>query len=442
MSQPSTRPSNNLTALSAHQKRQLAASVRAVVGVDAGKFAHTLVVRPAGGADSRPMSVPVTREGFERAVAAIHAAAPAAPPADVLVGLEFAGTYGFTFAHYLHDQGYQVVSVLAAHTKHRKEVTHNQAIKTDAKDAAVITDLVAQGKFVGFAFLAQPYAELRYLVSAREHVTTLRNAALTRLIAVLDVVFPEYERLFGDLAKPTALAVLAAFPGPAALLAAPKRRVLAVLHRASRGHVGPERYEALMAAARDTLALPGAQGVLKDELPLIIARLELCDAQLATLKQRMIATMRELPEAAALLTIPGVAPVTAATFLGCVGDPTAYTSSAQILKLAGLSLVERSSGVTQGRRRLSKRGKPVLRRHAFMFALRSVRADGLYRTEFERLLKNTGGKKLPALAAISRKALRLMFRVACECRPYVPAAEWKAAGDRPGSAAAADRSAA
>ena len=89
MSQPSS-----LTALSAHEKRQLAAHTGAVVGVDAGKFAHTLVVRPAGGADAKPVSFPVTREGFETALTAIHAAAPGVAPRDILVGIEFAGTYG------------------------------------------------------------------------------------------------------------------------------------------------------------------------------------------------------------------------------------------------------------------------------------------------------------------------------------------------------------
>jgi transposase len=118
--------------------------------------------------------------------------------------------------------------------------------------------------------------------------------------------------------------------------------------------------------------------------------------------------------------------VTAATFLGSVGDPRSYTCAAQVLKLGGLSLVESSSGITQGRRHLSKRGKPTLRKAAFMFALRSVRKDGLYRAEYERLLRNNGGVKLAALAAISRKALKLMFRVARECRAYVPADEWDA----------------
>lgn len=420
----------SLTTLSPHEKRQCALAVRAVVGVDAGKYAHTLVIRPRSGPDSKPLTVPVTRDGFDCATAAIRAAVPGAEPGDVLVGIEFAGTYGFTLAHHLHALGYGVVSVLASHTKRWKEVTHQQALKTDAKDAVVIADLVAQGKFVGFAFLQAPYAELRYLVSAREHVTTLRNAAITRLISVLDVVFPEYERLFAQIEKPTALALLKAFPGPAALLAAPKRRVLRVLKEASRGHLGTGRYDALMHAAQQTLGLPGAQGVLKDELPLIIARLELCNAQLAELKRRMTAVMQDLPAAQALLTIPWVAPVTAGTFLGCVGDPKAYAAAGQVLKLAGLSLVERSSGITQGRRRISKRGKPVLRRHAFMFALRGVRADGIFRADFERLLRSNGGRKLPALAAISRKALRLMFRIARDARPYVAAPQWQAAGRR------------
>lgn len=410
--------------MTAHEKRQRAAAARAVVGVDAGKYEHTLVIRPAGAPDSRPVSFPVSRDGFATALTAIRTAVPGAAPDDFLVGIEFAGVYGFTFAHYLHTQGFGIVSVLAAHTKHWKEVTHNQALKTDAKDALVITDLVAQGKFVGFAFLDQPYAELRYLVSAREHVTTLRYAAITRLTSVLDVVFPEYQQIFAVLHQPTALAVLEAFPGPAALLAAPKRKVLTVLRKASRNHLGDARYEELFTAAQNSLALPGAQGMLKDEIPLIIERLRLSNAQLGTITERMIAVLAPLPEAAALLTIPWVAPVTAATFLGCIGDPRAYSCAAQILKLAGLSLVERSSGITQGRQRISKRGRPVLRRHAFMFALRSVRHDGIYRAEFERLLRNNGGRKIAALTALSRKALRLMFRVAQERRPYVPADEW------------------
>lgn len=63
-----------------------------------------------------------------------------------------------------------------------------------------------------------------------------------------------------------------------------------------------------------------------------------------------------------------------------------------------------------------------IRRQAFMFALRSVRkTDGIFRDTYDRILANNGGRKMPALAAISRRALRLMFRVARERRLYTMA---------------------
>jgi hypothetical protein len=63
-----------------------------------------------------------------------------------------------------------------------------------------------------------------------------------------------------------------------------------------------------------------------------------------------------------------------------------------------------------------------------MFALRGVHKDGLFRAEFERLLKNKGGVKLAALAAISRKAIKLLFRVAGSADPTSPPGSGKPPG--------------
>ncbi len=93
--------------------------------------------------------------------------------------------------------------------------------------------------------------------------------------------------------------------------------------------------------------------------------------------------MEPLPEAQAVLSIPGVAPVAAAIFLGSIGDPKAYQSSRQILALAGLTLVEDSSGTRVGAVRISKEGRPLMRRLAFMLGLVAIRKKGIYRKEFE-----------------------------------------------------------
>jgi transposase len=404
---------------SSKQARQrVRAQSAGAVGVDAGKFKHCLVVRPRGGADSRPVTFTATREGFDEAAEKILRLSGGVPPEEILVGIEFAGVYGFTLAYYLHQRGFQVVSVLAAHSKKWKEVVHSQALKTDEKDAGTITDLVAIGQFVSFPFLKKEYAELRYLVSARENVSVQRSAARTRLKAVLQVVWPEYEKTFPNFHYVTPLKLLARYPGPGDLLKAPKRQVMKLIKEISRNHLGERTYQELVDAAQRTVGLPLAQGALKGEIPLLIEQIDVFARQMDLIESRMEEILQTLPEAECLLTIPGVAPVSAAVFLGLIGDPQAYESSRQVLKLAGLSLVERSSGTRKGQQRISRRGKPLLRRQAFMLALAAVRSDGMFRRRFEAHVARNGGRKLPVIVAISRDMLCLMFSIARERRHY------------------------
>lgn len=414
------------------EKRELAQRAAAVVGVDAGKYHHALVVRPRGRPDSRPLTIPTTRVGFDQALAFIagQLADTDAAAGEVVVGIEFAGSYGFTFAHYLRAAGsrYRVVSILPAHTKRWKEVTHRQPLKTDAKDALGICDLAAQGHFVSFPFFTPAYAELRYLLSAREKLSTLRRGVITRLRTALDIVFPEFTEIFLCLTKRTARAVLRAYPGPAALLAAKRRPLLALLKAESRNHFKRPQLERLLEAARTTVALPSAQGAVAAEIPLLIARLDLYEAQMRLLEARMTEVTATLPAARALLTVPNVGPVSAATFLGSIGDPGAYDSARQIVALAGLALVERSSGILKGEKRISKRGRPVLRKHAHMFAVRSVQQGGIFRPEYEALLARNGHRTIPALTAIARMGLRLLFSIARDARAWTPVPPPRAAG--------------
>src|SRR5690242_15076529 len=103
--------------MQAFEKREIARKAAAVVGVDAGKFQHAMVIRPRASADSRPFLFPTTRAGFDRAISAMYEAAQGID-GEIIVGIEFAGAYGFTFAHYLHSREFhiRVVSVLASHT--------------------------------------------------------------------------------------------------------------------------------------------------------------------------------------------------------------------------------------------------------------------------------------------------------------------------------------
>lgn len=403
-----------------HRQRQRAQNAAALVGVDAGKFTHALVVRPRGGMDSKPFTFRTTRQDFDRAKEFILQQAGGIVPEEIMVGIEFAGVYGFTLARYLHLQGLQVVSVLPASTKAWSRAHHRLPVKTDPKDAATVVDLVSQGTYVHFPFLGPKYAELRYLVSHRDRLSLLRNGALTRLKALLQIVFPEFESVFKQLHKPTAAALLSAYPSPDDLIAAPKQKVMKLLKAKSRNHVKAAKYEALLEAARTTVALRNDLSALKEEVRMLLEQIAFYERQIERLEGSMVETMHGMPEAEALMTIPGVAPVTAAVFLGSLGDVRAYSSVREVIRLAGLTLTENSSGIRTGRPKGSRYGKPLLRRHAFLLAVRMIRSDGLYRAQYATMVKRNGGRTMPALVAISREVLRLMFAIARERRPFTP----------------------
>ena len=400
------------------EKRMRAQSAAAVVGIDAGKVRHAIAVRPRGAPDSKPILFDATRAGFETALETIRAHAPEAQPSETLVGIEFAGNYGFTLAHFLAERGYGVVSVLGSHSKRWKDVRHNQSLKSDPADALTITDLAAQGNFVSFPFLDPVYADLRYLVSHRERLSKLRTGVIARLRDVLQVVWPEFERRFPNFNKKTPIELLKAYPTPEAFLAARKTRVVRLLRDVSRGHLGEGCYAELRHGAQGTIALPGAAGVLTHEIGLQLELFAAYDDQIAKVESLMAESVRSVPEGRALLTIPKLGAVTAAVFLGSLGDPQAYESSRQVLRVGGLSLTVHESGKQRGKPRLSKHGRPELRRSMYMFAVRSVANEGIYAADYARLLENNGGRKLPALVALMRKATKLMYSVAKDRRDY------------------------
>jgi transposase len=72
-----------------------------------------------------------------------------------------------------------------------------------------------------------------------------------------------------------------------------------------------------------------------------------------------------VPNAAKLLDIKGIGMLTAAVIVSEIGDITGFKDPRQILKMAGLSLRENSSGKHKGKTTISKRGRKRLREGLF-----------------------------------------------------------------------------
>jgi len=74
--------------------------------------------------------------------------------------------------------------------------------------------------------------------------------------------------------------------------------------------------------------------------------------------------------------------------------------------------------VLLGTKRLSKRGRPLLRQAAYVFAVRSITTGGLFRGEYDGLMARNGHQAMKALRAVMRSALRLMYSIARDKRRF------------------------
>jgi transposase len=389
------------------------------VGVDTAKKVHVMVARGPDGRRRKPQKVPVSRAGFESADAYLRSLFPDVPREKMLVGLEFAGHHGFTFAHDLAHRGYPVVNVLPSVTKRTKEIEDNSPLKTDAKDAALIAKLVGDGSFVRFPFLDDVYVELRLLATERHRLGVEAVRFKNRLQGILDLAWPEYLEHFSDLTHPTPIALLERWPLPQDLREAYPLLVRRTARVMSRNHYPPERVDKLLATAHESVGLIQGAAIRRKEVLNLLKRWAVVREQIHEVEIALTARVERCPPAKALTSIPEIGDVCAATIVAELGTPEDYESPRQVLKLAGMNLIEKSSGMHRGRSRQSKRGRPELRRQLFLLGGRWVHSGrGLYRPYYDALVARNGGCKTKAVCAVARKLVPMILAVAQSQQPF------------------------
>ena len=128
--------------------------------------------------------------------------------------------------------------------------------------------------------------------------------------------------------------------------------------------------------------------------------------------------LEEIPYSSSLLSIKGFGIVTVAGLIGEVGDFKKFDTISEIMKLAGLDLYEVSSGKHKGQRRISKRGRSLMRKLLFFAAINAVKSNGIMYEPYQEMLER-GKPKVKALTAISKKLLRIAFALARDDTVYV-----------------------
>jgi len=399
-----------------------------VVGVDVAKSVHwARFVDYRGLEIGKAISFKNNRQGLEKIVTRITDICKLKtlryPIENIIIGMEPTGHYWKAAANYFINKGYRVVGVNPYHTKKAKELDDNSPTANDKKDAITIARLVKDGRYFDPYLPQDLYSELRILTNARVSVIKRNNAVKNHITAILDEYFPEIWTVFKHPLKGKASRqVLRSCPFPNLILKLGEEGVLVEIKKAVKKTVGLKKVRQLIKAAEESIGVGYGLEASHMKLCWLLDELDLIEKQLVEVEQEMEKALYQTGYAEQILAIKGIGVVTAASFLGEVGDPLRFQNARQIANYAGYNLVEDSSGKSKSGTCISKRGRKQLRSILYLMAFTMVGNNAEMKALYHHLTKRKTNplKKKQALVVISKKIITIIYSLLKKQDTYKP----------------------
>ncbi len=158
-----------------------APSYQLFVGIDIAAATFTVTWTRAGAPTMRPLTLEQTPQGFATLQQRLQATGVL--PTATLVVLEATGSYWITLATTLHHAGYQVSVINPAQAHHFAKALLKRA-KTDAIDAATLTQLAALLQPKPWTPPPTVYHELQQRLAQRETLLAMRQQLRNQLHAL------------------------------------------------------------------------------------------------------------------------------------------------------------------------------------------------------------------------------------------------------------------
>jgi len=382
------------------------------VGIDIGKYKLYVTVRwtpPRSKAVvyEHPWFVENTRE-IPALVAKLR---KIANKNKLIVGIESTGSYGDPLRQALADAEIVVHQVRTKVTHDYAEVFDGVPSQHDGKDAAIIAELVSQGKSTIWSYESQSETEneIRYQVKKMIDIHKEIKRMQGKLEGLLARYWPEITSILA-LTSITLLKLLRYYGGPGTLHQ--DKESAQKIRQFSNSRINEEKSKDIRNAAKQTCGVRQGTWDMQTCKDIAIRMLELhkqsgsCKKRLKTLVEQSCTQLQRLSK------ILGVG--TASVVWCHIGDPRRYHCSDAWIKAMGLNLVERSSGEYQSEVRISKRGDSETRRWLYMSALRWIQQSPVKQWYQRKKLQT--GKKIPgeknkltggkAVVAVMRKLLK------------------------------------
>ena len=407
-------------------KRQRIRKATLIVGVDIGKAFNAVgFMDKEGNVLGSCAKLYNNREGFEEFINLIEGLKAKHHLRDVLIGMEPTGHYWRKLAYFAKDHGYEVRFVRTTALKHHREIDESSSAKSDQRDALTIANITREGKYIDTIIEDGLLRQLRTLSKARERLLRYSVSAKNSLHAALDDYFPELHEIFWSMGSRSLWAILEQCPFPQDVVLMKLSTLRNLIAQSSRKKAGSAvKAEKLIEAAQKSIGVKQIGNADRYRVQMCLEEVKRTVLSLKNIDKQLKCLLKETSAASYLMSIPGVGPLSAAVFLGELGDPTHFHNARQIVKYAGYDPQESDSGSRIGRRFISKKGRWLLRKYLFFMSMRVVVLSNYFQEYYLRKLetKNRVGqqpRRKEMLCAVAIKLIKVIFALLRDKREFV-----------------------
>lgn len=385
-------------------------------GIDIAKYKHEAsVIDTNGKAMLDSISFANDKQGCEKIIAVFQKFEIS--PADIIIGMEATGHYWLSVYTFFLELGYNVKVINPIQSEAFRKMYIRQT-KNDSKDSYIIAQIMRFGEYSATSLSDENIIALRQLSRYRLALVDTCGDCKRRVIALLDQVFPEYDKLFSDTFGSSSTQLLLKCPTPEDMLTISTRKLTNILNKASRGRLGKEKAEEIKAAAEGTFGVAFAKDAFAFQIKQLIQQIVFTEKQLSELEDQIADLLHKTNQY--ITTITGVGDVLGAIIVSEIGDINRFERPNQLVAFAGLDVIVKQSGEFSGsKNRISKRGSPYLRRAIWLAAQSAAFCDPIL-SEYYQSLRARGKHHLTAVGGVARKLCNIIFVILKENRPYQP----------------------
>ena len=387
------------------------------VGIDVAKDKHDCFISNSDGEVLyKSFTISNNREGFETLFQRIVSVAEDLN--NVKVGLEATGHYNYNLLGFLLDKGLPTYVINPLHTNLYRKSLSLRKTKTDKVDSRTIATMIMSDlNLKSYSDISYHNEELKSLTRYRFDKVKERAKLKSSVARLINILFPELEKLVPSLHMVSVYALLSEYPGASHVASAHLTRLTNLLSQASKGRYGKDTAILFRETAKTSIGslMPAKSLELKHTIKLIQELTSEIDEIESAIKQIMDEEIQS-----PILTIPGISYRMGAMIIAEIGDFNRFDSADKILAYAGMSPSTYQSGqLNNCYSHMEKRGSRYLRYALYNATKYVCHWDKSFGAYLEK--KRSEGKHYNvALSHATKKLVRTIFAMEKSGQAYIP----------------------